>query len=59
MAEPRLTLVIGGARSGKRRHAEALVTGRPAPWLYLATAEVLDDEMRARVADHRVRRAER
>jgi adenosylcobinamide kinase/adenosylcobinamide-phosphate guanylyltransferase len=40
MAEPRLTLVIGGARSGKRRHAEALVTGGPAPWPYLATAEV-------------------
>jgi adenosylcobinamide kinase/adenosylcobinamide-phosphate guanylyltransferase len=48
MAEPRLTLVIGGARSGKSRHAEALVTGRSVPWLYLATAEVLDDEMRRR-----------
>ena len=33
-----LTLVLGGARSGKSAHAEALVTARPGPWLYLATA---------------------
>ena len=54
----RLTLVLGGARSGKSRHAEALLIARPGPWLYLAPAQAFDDEMRARIADHRARREE-
>ncbi|PWC29925.1 bifunctional adenosylcobinamide kinase/adenosylcobinamide-phosphate guanylyltransferase [Teichococcus aestuarii] len=49
-------LVLGGARSGKSRHAEALTARHPAPWAYLATAEAWDDEMRARIAEHRARR---
>ncbi len=53
----RLTLVLGGARSGKSRFAEALVIARPAPWLYVATAQALDAEMAERVAEHRRRRA--
>jgi adenosylcobinamide kinase/adenosylcobinamide-phosphate guanylyltransferase len=55
---PRLTLVLGGARSGKSRHAEALVEAEPAPWTYIATAQGYDDEMRARIAAHRERRSE-
>ena len=52
----RLTLILGGARSGKSRHGEALVEGLPAPWVYVATAQAYDDEMRARIAEHRARR---
>lgn len=48
--------VLGGARSGKSRHAEMLVEAEPGPWAYIATAQAWDDEMRARIAEHRARR---
>ena len=53
---PLVTLVLGGARSGKSAHGEALVEASPGPWVYLATARAFDDEMRARLAEHRARR---
>lgn len=49
--------MLGGARSGKSRHAEALITRLPPPWVYVATAQAFDDEMRARIMEHRGRRA--
>lgn len=48
-----LSLVIGGARSGKSGLAERLVTGTGLTRRYIATAEAWDDEMRDRIARHR------
>jgi len=49
-------LVLGGARSGKSAYAEARLQRAPGPWVYIATAQIWDDEMRQRVAGHRARR---
>lgn len=51
-----IELILGGARSGKSRHAltQALAHGGPVTWI--ATAEAHDDEMRERIAHHRAER---
>ncbi len=54
----RIALILGGARSGKSRCAEALLEAAPSP-LYVATAQARDDEMAARIATHRNRREDR
>jgi adenosylcobinamide kinase/adenosylcobinamide-phosphate guanylyltransferase len=53
---PKLTFVIGGARSGKSRYGESVITTLPPPWNYVATAEALDAEMAERIEAHRARR---
>lgn len=61
----RLTLVLGGARSGKSHHAEQLALQCAGPVTYIATANTDsagslgdDEEMQLRVALHRARRPE-
>ena len=52
---PPLTLITGGAKSGKSRFAEGLTTGADRR-IYIATAQVWDEEMRAKIDAHRADR---
>ena len=52
---PKLSLILGGAKSGKSRYAETLIE-QAGGGIYLATAQAFDGEMTARIHDHQHRR---
>ena len=52
-----LTVIIGGAGSGKSAYAEQLTASRSGPRLYIATMQPFDDECLARIDKHRAQRA--
>lgn len=56
MRLPPLTLVIGGASSGKSVFAERLVVRTGLAKVYVATAQAFDAEMEQKIAEHRARR---
>ena len=55
-----IQFILGGARSGKSAHAEQLAeahaTNTGSQLVYMATAEIFDDEMESRIQLHRDRR---
>jgi adenosylcobinamide kinase/adenosylcobinamide-phosphate guanylyltransferase len=54
---PELTLILGGARSGKSTAAEKMAQESGGDGvLYIATAQAWDDEMRVRIHNHRQKR---
>ena len=56
MIAARTVLVLGGARSGKTRHALSLAEATAPTRLMIATAQALDEEMAARIARHQAER---
>ena len=52
----RSLLVLGGARSGKSRHAQGVAEARGDAPVFIATAQAFDDEMRERISRHQMDR---
>ncbi len=52
----KIIFVTGGARSGKSRFAQELAGEFPGPKAYLATAQILDEEMAERIRRHKMSR---
>jgi adenosylcobinamide kinase/adenosylcobinamide-phosphate guanylyltransferase len=53
-----ITLVLGGASSGKSHLAEKICFASCLPRTYIATAQAFDDEMRDKIAQHKVDRGQ-
>jgi adenosylcobinamide kinase/adenosylcobinamide-phosphate guanylyltransferase len=53
MADKKIILLLGGARSGKSTYAQELAEQHGGNVLFVATAEALDDEMRSRIEAHK------
>ena len=51
-----ITLILGGARSGKSSYAQSLAEETGKSVTFLATAQALDDEMSMRIRKHKVER---
>ncbi len=49
---PHLSLILGGARSGKSAFAEKLAKSANRPRAYIATSQALDSEMEVKIAKH-------
>jgi len=54
---PNLTLILGGARSGKSSYAQSMAEESGKTVTFLATAQALDKEMSARIQKHRSERS--
>lgn len=50
------TFITGGARSGKSRFAELIAAHAKRPVIYIATAQIWDEEMALRVKKHQLQR---
>jgi adenosylcobinamide kinase / adenosylcobinamide-phosphate guanylyltransferase len=55
-SQSRLTLILGGARSGKSSYAQTMAEASGKSVTFLATAQALDDEMSIRIQKHRAER---
>lgn len=55
---PHLTLLLGGAASGKSAFAEALVSETERRQIYIATAQGFDNEMKEKISQHQAMRGE-
>ncbi len=52
-----ITLILGGARSGKSSYAQRLAEESGTSVTFIATAQALDDEMSTRIQKHRAERS--
>lgn len=52
----KITLILGGARSGKSSYAQTLAEETGKSVTFIATAQALDEEMSARIQKHRAER---
>src|SRR6266498_226135 len=57
MTRNNITLILGGARSGKSSYAQSLAEATGKSVTFIATAQALDEEMTIRIQKHRAERS--